>query len=177
MSIFGQLLVAPFPTGYVNVYEEARGERYIRESVLEGESFDRWSRMITITGAKGVSLRPEVTPKSFATNIAAHFQSACPASFSAQGLGDGRIDGADMFVAVASCGISPTRDGNRSETTLIVVIKGSSDYYTIQWAERGAPSDTPLAIDAAHWRGKYQELTPIKLCARSAGEAACLNRH
>lgn len=178
--IFSQLLSVTMPAGYTTVFETTQGDHYIREAVLDGENVDSWSRMITVTGFRNLSSKPEVSPKSYASSKAAGFQRACRASYSAQGLGDGKIDGADVFVAVASCGISPTKDGNRSETALIIVLKGSSDYYTIQWAERGAPSDTPLAIDVEHWREKYQQLFPVKLCPIVAGEAApypsCINR-
>lgn len=179
--IFGQVLRIQLPAGYNSVFEDTHGEHYIREHVPTGESVDSWSRMVTVTGFRDLASKPAVTPRSFASSIAAGFQRACQPSFSAQAIGEGQIDGADMFALVASCGISPTKNGNRSETALIVALKGSSDYYTIQWAERGAPSATPLAIDAAYWREKYQQLLPIKLCARVAGEAtpypSCLNKH
>src|SRR5471032_3288825 len=178
--IFGQLLRVQLPAGYTTVNEDTHGEHYIREAVLDGENVDIWSRMITVTGFKDLASKPQVSPRSFASSIAAGFQRACQASYSAQVIGEGQIDGADMFAAVASCGIASTKNGNRSETALIIALKGSSDYYTIQWAERGAPSATPLVIDVAHWREKYQQLLPIKLCARVAGEAApypsCLNQ-
>ena len=179
--IFSQLLRVQLPAGYSTVYEDTRGAHYIHEAVLNGENVDNWSRMFTITGFRDLASKPAVTPKSYAGSIAAGFQRACQPSFSAQLIDEVQIDGVDMVALVASCGISPTKNGKRSETALIIALKGSSDYYTVQWAERGAPSATPRAIDVAHWREKYQQLLPIKLCARVAGEAApypsCVNQH
>jgi len=178
--IFSQLLRFQLPAGYTSVSEDTHGEHYLREYVPAGQSVDGWSRMITIRGFRNLASKPAVTPQSYAGSIAAGFQRACQPSYSAQVIDEGQVDGADMVAFVASCGISP-KSGNRSETALIIALKGSSDYYAVQWAERGEPSATPLDIDAAYWREKYQQLLPIKLCTRVAGEAApypsCVNRH
>ncbi|AIY40777.1 hypothetical protein LT85_1619 [Collimonas arenae] len=177
--IFSQLLVLPYPAGFKIAFENTQGPRYIREAVLDKENVDEWSQMITLTGMKDLALKPEVTPKSFAENMAAGFQRACPASFSAQGIAAGKLSGYDSFVMVASCGTSPTTGGKTSEAAIIAVIKGQSDYYTIQWAERAAPSATPIAVDVNKWTEKFRQLNPIKLCPIVAGEAApypsCVN--
>ncbi|MEO6918930.1 MAG: hypothetical protein ABI171_07965 [Collimonas sp.] len=177
--IFSQLLVLPYPPGFKIAFENTRGPRYIREAVLEKENVDAWSQMITLTGMKDLALKPDVSPQSFAENMAAGFQRACPASFSAQGIAAGKLSGYDSFVMVASCGTSPTTGGKTSEAAMIAVIKGQSDYYTIQWAERAAPSATPIVIDVSKWTEKFRQLNPIKLCPIVAGEAApypsCVN--
>ena len=177
--IFSQLLVVPFPPGFKTAFENTNGSHYIREAVPEKENVDQWTQMITVTGLKDLALNPKVTPQSFAVNMAAGFQRACPTSFSGQEIGIGKISDRDAFVLVASCGTSPTTAGKTSEAAVIAVIKGSSDYYTVQWAERGAPSATPLAIDVGKWTEKFKQLNPIKLCPIVAGEAApypsCVN--
>lgn len=177
--IYSQLLVVSSPPGFKNAFENTQGPRYIREAVPEKENVNKWTQMITVTGFKDLAQNPQVTPQSFAVNMAAGFQRACPTSFSGQEIGIGKISERDAFVLVASCGTSPTTSGKTSEAAVIAVIKGSSDYYTIQWAERGAPSATPLAIDVAKWTEKFRRLNPIKLCPIVAGEAApypsCIN--
>ena len=55
---------------------------------------------------------------------------------------------------------------------LIIAIKGESDYYTIQWAERGKASAEPFAPDRAAWEKRVAELGPIRLCRIVAGEKA-----
>ncbi|NKI68514.1 hypothetical protein GN109_03690 [Collimonas pratensis] len=177
--IYSQLLVVTSPPGFKNAFENAQGSHYIREAVLDKENVNQWTQMITVTGVKDLAQNPQVTPQSFAVNMAAGFQRACPTSFSGQEIGIGKISDRDAFVLVASCGTSPTTAGKTSEAAVIAVIKGSSDYYTIQWAERGAPSATPLAIDVGKWTEKFKQLNPIKLCPIVAGEAApypsCVN--
>ncbi|PFH11408.1 hypothetical protein BCF11_3854 [Collimonas sp. PA-H2] len=177
--IYSQLLIVNSPPGFKTAFENTQGPRYIREAVPEKENVDEWTQMVTITGFKDLALNPQVSPQSFAVNMAAGFQHACPTSFSGQEIGIGKISERDAFVLVASCGTSPTTAGKTSEAAVIAVIKGSSDYYTIQWAERGAVSATPLAIDVGKWTEKFRQLNPIKLCPVVAGEAApypsCVN--
>ena len=76
----------------------------------------------------------------------------------------------EAYAAVAGCG-KVGADGH-SETALIIAVKGSSDAYTIQWAERTAPASSGGDIDEAKWQGRLHELMPIRLCAIVPGEAA-----
>ncbi|MEI7430007.1 MAG: hypothetical protein WCL27_06085 [Betaproteobacteria bacterium] len=59
-----------------------------------------------------------------------------------------------------------------SESMLLIVIKGESDYYTVQWAERGDASTTPIKLDEAKWTDRFKRLAPIKLCPIIPGERA-----
>lgn len=170
--IFGQLVLTTYPAGFKTVFEESKGPQYIREAVLDGESTQAWTQMITVTGMKGGASNPAITPRFFADSLAAGFKRACPSTFGADIIGAGKIDGYDSFVAVASCGTSPSTGGKTSESALLVVIRGDSDYYTIQWAERGPSSITPQVLDKARWTEKLKQLTPIKLCKIVPGEAA-----
>jgi len=179
--IFSQLVTFSFPKGFVPAFEDAKGGQYVQESVLEGESVKKWSQMITITGAKGLASNPNVTPTRFAGSMAGGFKRVCPDSYSATGLGEIKIGAHDAFAAVVSCGIaSPTGGEPYSESLLLVVIKGENDYYTIQWAERGDASRTPIKFDNVKWTARLKKLAPIKLCPIVLGEPApypsCVNR-
>jgi len=170
--IFSQLVTFSFPKGFVPAFENAKGGQYIQESVLEGESVKKWSQMITITGAKGLASNPNVTPARFAGGMAGGFKRACPDSYTATGLGEIKFGNHDGFVAVVSCGVANPVGESYSESMLLIVIKGESDYYTIQWAERGETSKTPIKFDNAKWGDRLKKLTPIKLCPIVAGEQA-----
>ncbi|QQO16488.1 hypothetical protein JJB99_10210 [Bradyrhizobium diazoefficiens] len=177
--IFGQLVSFAMPSGFNVVFENTKGGHYIREAVLKGETPERWTEMITVTGEKGMTLTPGASPEGFAGSIAGGFKSACPDSFAAQPLGNmtfGRFEG---FVAVIGCGRVDTGPTRHSETALLIVLKGTSDYYTIQWAERGPESDEPPVRDA-RWQQRLSDLGPIALCAIVPGEAApypsCVNK-
>jgi len=170
--IFSQLLTFSFPKGFMPASENAKGGQYIQESVLEGESVMKWSQMITITGAKGLASNPIVTPSRFADIIAGGFKRVCPDSYSAAGFGDIKLGNHDAFAAVVSCGIAKPTAEPYSESMLLIVIKGEKDYYTIQWAERGEGSKTPIKFDNVKWIDRLKRLAPVKLCPRIPGESA-----
>ena len=170
--IFDQLLMFSFPKGFKPAFEDAKGGQYIQESVLDGESVKKWSQMLTITGAKGLAANPNVSPQAFANRMAGGFKNACPASFSAAALGAFKLGAHDAFGAVISCGVANPAGEPYSEAMLLIVVKGQSDYYTIQWAERGAASRQPIRIDDVKWQGRLKQLAPIKLCPVVPGEAA-----
>lgn len=177
--VFGQLVSFAMPSNFSAVFENTRGGHYIREAVLKGETPERWTEMITVTGEKGMTTTPGSSPEKFAGSIAGGFKSACPDSFAARSLGAtafGRFEG---FVAVIGCGRVDSGPTRHSETALLVTLKGTTDYYTIQWAERGPESDEPPVKDD-RWQVRLRALSPIELCPIVAGEAApfpsCVNK-
>ncbi len=172
MPVFGQLLAFSYPKGFVPVFEEAKRGSYIQESVLKGESVQRWSQMITVTGAKGLVSNPEQTPERFASGLASGFRDACPDSFAAKGLGEFQLGGHEAFAAVIGCGKVNDASGTRSESALVIVIKGRQDYYTLQWAERGRASQQPLPLDDPKWPARLRQLSPLALCPVVPGEVA-----
>ena len=171
--IFGQLVTFSMPASFVVAYENTNGPNYIREAVLKGETVNRWTQMITVTGAKGLvgspKANPDATPETFAGSIVGGFRSACPESFAAQGFGPTKLGDQDAYVAVASCGsVGTDRHG---EIALVVAVKGRADYYTLQWAER-TPAGGKPAIDEAKWLDRLRQLQPIRFCPIVPGEAA-----
>jgi hypothetical protein len=170
--VFGQLVRFSMPTKFMTVSENTKEAFYIREAVLKGETINQWSQMITITGAKGLASAPNFSPQGLAGSIAGGFKKTCPDSFAAKGLGETKFGDRDAFVAVAGCGKVGAGADQHSETALIVAVKGTSDAYTIQWAERSASISSAADIDEAKWQGRLRELMPIRLCAIVAGEAA-----
>jgi hypothetical protein len=138
--------------------------------VLDGETVEHWLQMITVTGAKGLAANPRVTPQSFIEQIAGGFKNACPDTFSAKGLGALKVSGRDAFIALAGCGTVSSDGAAHGEAALLIAIKGSADYYTIQWAERGPASARPITYDEAMWKERFTKLGPIKLCPIKSGE-------
>jgi len=53
--IFGQLATFSMPSNFAVVFENTTGGHYIREAVLKGETPERWTQMITVTGEKGLT--------------------------------------------------------------------------------------------------------------------------
>ncbi|OWY27330.1 hypothetical protein [Herbaspirillum robiniae] len=169
--IFSQLLMLSLPSGFKpSAFEQATASNYIREAVPVGQTVQRWTEMITVTGVRNLARNREVSPEAFGGRIADGFRSNCPASYAFKTLSSGAVNGRDEHVFVVSCGTRQTAYGAVSESTLIQVIRGRADYYTVQWSERGAASATPLPIDMVHWLERYNTLAPVKLCERVAGE-------
>ena len=123
-----------------------------------------------VTGAKGLAANPNVTPEVAALDLVNRFDSVCPTSFSKLIFGNMQIGGYDAYAVVASCGTVSDENGSHSESTLIVQIKGSNDYYGAQWAVRGPASAQPMSLKESIWRERLQKLQPIKLCPIVPGE-------
>jgi hypothetical protein len=170
--IYGQLVRFSMPSAFVAAAENVSGPSYIREAVLKGETVTAWTQMITVTGAKGIAGNPQVTPEGFAVSLAAGFKKACPDTFAVKPFGATKFGDQDGFVAVASCGRVETSADKHGETALIVTVKGSADYYTIQWAERTPSSADKPAIEDAKWQERLSKLKPIRFCPIVPGEAA-----
>jgi hypothetical protein len=169
--IFGQLVMFSFPKGFKTVFENTNGGRYIREAVLDGETADQWSQMITVTSAKGLAANPNLSPQSFIERIVSGFKGACPDTFSSKVVGTTKFSGRDAFMALSACGTMEADGAKYSESALLIGIKGSADYYTIQWAGRERASSQPMAFDDSKWAERLKELNPIKLCRIVASEA------
>ena len=178
--VFGQLVMFSQPANFVVAFEQATEARYIREAVPKGETVDKWTEMITVTGAKGLAAKKDVTPQTFAADIAAGFKKTCPDTITAKSLGSAKFGDQDAFIAIASCGIVVSSADKHSETALIIAVKGASDYYTIQWAERTEASAENLTIDEPKWRERLARLMPIRFCPIVPGEKApfpsCISR-
>lgn len=168
--VFGQLVRFSMPANFKAVSENTKEAFYIREAVPNGETATQWSQMITVTGARGQASAATFSPQGLAGVIAGGFRRACPDSFVAKGLGATTFGDREAYAAVAGCG-KVGADGH-SEIALIVAVQGSSDAYTIQWAERATTASSSPDIDEAKWQGRLRELMPIRLCPIVPGEAA-----
>jgi hypothetical protein len=169
--VFGQLVRFSMPATFVAASEKTVEHFYIREAVPRGETVDAWTQMITVTGSSGMATAVNFSPQKLAASIALGFKKACPESFAVKDLGQTTLGEQDAYLAVASCGkVNSSADGH-SETALIVAVKGASDAYTIQWAERTPRVSLPAGIDETIWRQRLAELMPIRLCTIVPGEA------
>jgi hypothetical protein len=169
--VFSQLVRFSMPAQFTAAHENTKDNFYIREAVPKGETVETWTQMITLTGSKGMAGAANFSAQKLAASIAFGFKKACPESFAVRDLGEAKFGDQEAYIAVAGCGSVESSADKHSETALIVAVKGSSDGYTIQWAERAAPASA-AGIDEAMWQGRLRELMPIRLCAIVPGEAA-----
>ena len=169
--IYGQVVMFSYPRGFKPAYANDSVAQYMQEWVLNGETVENWSQMVTVTGAKGLAAVPIVTPQGLLQQIASGFQRVCPRSFAAKGLGTLKTSGHDAFVALIGCG-AVQNSVSRSESAILLAVRASSDYYTFQWAERAPLTTQPPVFDDEKWLARLKQLNPIKLCARVSGEQA-----
>lgn len=168
--IYGQLLRMSYPQGFEIVSVQETPERYMRVALPKDENPAQWTQQLNVTATPGLADNPVMTPEDFAKGLAGEFEKSCPASFSHKALSSGNVNGYEQSVSVASCGTSSSAGGS-GEARLLIVLKGAHDYYAIQWAERAAPSATPMAIDIRKWLARRQQIMPLYLCERAAGDA------
>ena len=173
--VFTQLVMFSVPPEFKSqkpAYERNSGSFYIREQVPDGETLGEWSRMITLTGTRGLATNPNVTPQAMLARMSADFQRNCPDSFSTAAPGPQKVDGYDAYEVIVSCGRVPSAKESYSESAIILTVKGSNDYYTLQWTERGRDSAATRPIDVAYWTKQLARVNPIRLCPIVPGEGA-----
>jgi hypothetical protein len=177
--VFRQLVAFGHPNEFRPAFENATPTFYIQESVLKGESVENWTQMITLTGTKGGTAEQPNWAVAFIQGTAGGFQRSCPDTFVAKALGKVNVGGYEGFIALMGCGAVKS-GAPRSEVAFVISVKGASDLYTIQWAERGAPLQQAPVLDEPKWKSRFQQLLPIRICDPVPNEAApypsCINR-
>jgi hypothetical protein len=172
--VFHQLVVFSLPPEFKSTQatsERTNGAFYLREQVPEGETLNRWSRMISLTGTRDLASNPNATPQALLARMTAGFQRNCPDTFSSAAPGPQSIDGYAAYEVIVSCGHVQSGKDAYSEAAIMVTVKGSADYYTLQWVERGRDSPHALTVDVPYWTRQFARLGPIKLCPLVPGEA------
>ena len=173
--VFAQLVMFSLPPEFKSPkpsYEKNSGSFYIREQVPEGESLGKWSRMITLSGTRGLATNPNATPQAMLALMSADFQRNCPDNFSTAAPGPQKVDGYDAYEVIVSCGRVQSGKESYGESAIMLTVKGSNDYYTLQWTERGHDSAETRSIDVGYWTKQLARLNPIRLCPIVPGEGA-----
>jgi len=173
--VFSQLVMFSLPSEFKSskpTYEKNSGSFYIREQVPEGETAAKWSRMITLSGTRSLATNPDVTPQALLARMTLDFRRNCPDTFSTNAPGEQKVDGFDAYEVIVSCGRVQADKQVYGLSAIMLTVKGSHDYYTLQWTERGRDSAQPPPIDVAYWTRQLARLTPIRLCPIVPGEAA-----
>jgi hypothetical protein len=173
--VFHQLVAFSLPPEFKSTKatsERTNGAFYLREQVPEGETLDKWSRMISLSGTRDLASNPNATPQAMLARMTAGFQRNCPDTFSSAAPGPQTVGGYAAYEVIVSCGHVQSGKDAYSESAIMLTLKGSADYYTLQWAERGRDSAHALTVDVAYWTRQLARLSPIQLCPLVPGEAA-----
>jgi hypothetical protein len=170
VPVFHQLVSFSLPSPFTVAFEKTTNSVYVREHVPAGENSDEWTRMITLSGVQGLASNPQATLQGYLQALARGFQRHCPDTYVALELGPQPIVAQPSFAAIASCGHVGSAGKGRSETSVMLAIKGNEDFYTLQWTERGPDSSRPLKLDGGYWSSRLARLAPVKLCTIVPGE-------
>ncbi|WP_102223728.1 hypothetical protein [Acidimangrovimonas sediminis] len=170
--VFSQIVAIPAPEGFASAYEATQGANYIHELVPGDQDVEHWSQMITLTGTANAAANgtPDDLAARFAAQIGDGYWRACPASFAGARLAPPTVSGARaVFAGWLACGTAGRPD--LSEQMTFVVMIGTRDIYTLQWAARGAPSDAPPPFDRALWAERLATLASgVRICDITPGE-------
>ncbi len=173
-----QVLFALPPTFQVMARDQVSATGYLREMPLRGETVEKWTQMVSLTGAKDMAKNPRATPEAVAKVLAEHYKTACPTTFSVLEMATPKITGKASAIIIVGCGTLLDMNGKagseHAEQAMIIAIAGESDIYTIQWAERMPAQNAPLKIDNDHWLKRFAVMQPIKICPLAGGTAGCV---
>jgi len=145
-SFFGENMNPPISL------RQANQKSFLLEIVPHDQTVEDWKEMITVTGARDIAVNTNATPTDMKNFLKSRFEQSCSNSFSYLLLKENTND----ISFVASCGES----GKQSESTLIKVIRGSKDFYTIQWAFHDKLSSTPIKLNKNEWTKRLDRLNP-----------------
>jgi hypothetical protein len=161
-QVYDRITAFALPEGFLGAYENEADGRYLLEFVLEGQSVEDWTQMITLSGAQGLALQMPA-PLDVAAAIGAGFRDSCPESYRGSDEGAQQVAGADAaHLVMFSCGAV----GAETESALILVAASGADVFTLQWAERGAA----MPPDPDVWLPRFDTLLSLRLCPPVAGE-------
>jgi len=175
MPVYAQMIRFPVPASYAPAFSKNNeGKFYIFEMVPKGETVEKWTGMMTITGQNG-AVAPVPPLRDYIGNFFSRYQKACAKTFSAKPISDAQLNGHVAVLVYLSCGqlLKPGYGPEGySESVVIAFIQGAKDLYTVQWAERAASQDKPIPFEAAKWQDKLDMLRAVRICTRVPGEAA-----
>ncbi len=168
--VFHRLIAFSLPSPFKLGFERTTGNIYVREHVPDGQTVDEWSRMITLQGVQGMAYNRDATAQAYLRALARGFQRHCPDTFVALDLGPQPIVKEASFATVVSCGRVSSGGKAHSETSVMLAIQGTDDFYALEWTERGPDANHPLALDSKYWSARLAQLGPVRLCPIVPGE-------
>lgn len=178
VPVYGQVIRYGVPSIFAPApaYEAEKDGSYIHEHVPPGETVENWTRMLTITGARGLGadvadVDTAKLAEWAATQLLQGYQAGCAVEVSAEALDILKLQGARAaFGGYMGCGRVTGTD--HSEEMVVVVLVGTQDTYTLQFAERGPAQDRPVERDVSKWMLRISSLSQARLCTPAEGEAA-----
>lgn len=154
----------PAAPGFVVGFDKANAEQAIVERIPTGETFERWTRMLTSQRFMGRTRDPG--PRGLLTNIQGLLRQACPGG-STTAIVDLTVSGRPAARMRSDCPRNPQT--GLPETFFILAFAGTSDLFAEQVAFRRSPSAADVAFATAQLQG-------VRLCSTGSKDAVCAKR-
>lgn len=156
----GERLAGGSLPGFVVGYDASNGQQSIVEQVPQGQTVERWTKMVTSQRFTGLAARS--TPAAYADTILAQLPRSCPGA-KASPVRTLQVSGRPAARFQVDC---PRSAGGAPETFLFLAIAGQSNMYVKQVAFRGRVAASDLA-----WARGF--LDAVVLCQARDRQPAC----
>lgn len=150
----------PIPNGYKLGFQANKGKMRMQEYVLQNESVDNWSEMVTTQIFLGVNT---IDPDSFLDRLKKMWQQGCPNSTGGD-IEKDTSNGYSIAKMYLSCPHSKVT--NKPESTFFRAIKGRDSLYVVQMAYTTDPTDAQKAV-------AQEYLNTVYACDTRAKEHPC----
>lgn len=175
MPLFRRVFDFRVPAGFAPQPLQRNEREILIEFLQNGETFDNWTRLITVRGFRGIGAGP-LSTREIATRL--FDPKPCGKSGSLYvGPEQPLVGMLRRSVVVISCGHSPGNvyPGEKQgggEQGFIYVFRDELHIYTLQYAIRGPGFDTPPIEPAKAETLLRQQFGEVRLCA-TADEPGC----
>ncbi|MBK6491408.1 MAG: hypothetical protein IPF97_06815 [Sphingomonadales bacterium] len=177
VPLFGRIMKFDMIRGFVPAYKAQNARQFIFEFLPDGETFDNWTQMVTVTGAKG----PGADTRNDLELAAAILgnPAGCAKSPFYRALGSAKtVDGVSQVMVTKGCaatasGAYPGATSSRGEQSLILHFRDAQNTYSLQFAVRRSflNGQPPIADKAA--AGTLAQFGRVRLCSTSSTDAEC----
>lgn len=177
VPLFGRIMAFDMIRNFVPAYQAQGADSFIFEFLPDGQNFDNWTQMVTITAARGLG----ADRRSDAEIAAAALSSprGCAAGHFYRPLGQRALGGglSQLMVskgcASTAANAYPGASPGIGEQSIILVFRDRQNVYSLQYATRArfVSGKPPIADTAAP--AAVAPFGNIRLCAQDATDAAC----
>ncbi|MBB5685205.1 hypothetical protein [Sphingobium boeckii] len=178
LGLYGKVLTFDMLRNFVPVFKAQNERQFLFEFAPDGETSERWSRLVTVTSVKGGGAA-RLDNAALAARLFRN-EAGCAAGFFYKVL-ETRDLGSGLSMAMISKGCGkvaanayPGAVGNSGEQNLVLHYRDAQNVYSVQYAIRGkgfAPATPPIPDAAA--RAQLAKFGTVRLCAPNATDAAC----
>ena len=139
LSVFDEKISFKIPKNFKG-FQENSINGFLYKAIPQGQNFNDWTQMITVSGQKDGAMPKNFDLKNVANLYLKNQDEKCNYNFSG-----GIIKEAENNITVLTrCANNQTINNNLTETTVINFIQGKKDIYTLQYSEK---SSEPFGIN------------------------------